>query len=143
MKLREEIFVLQRGSGHALGEFGDFFRDVAHVLFVFRRKEKRTQEGTVHAVAKSQLRAAHAFEQLVRKTRNAQQRGFQKFVPILGGIGGGEGGGETRGVILFFPAAAARGGRGWGEILEGLGEQACAGVARVRAGGCGARSGQQ
>jgi len=52
--------------GDALAEIRDGFRDGSHVLLVFGRKKKRTQERAVDAIAKRKPRFAHALEQFFR-----------------------------------------------------------------------------
>ncbi len=85
MKLCKEMFVVEGGTGDALAEIRDGFRDGSHALLVFGRKKKRTQERTVDAIAKGKPRFAHALEQFFRQRGHTQKRGFQNSVPLLCG----------------------------------------------------------
>ena len=83
------MFVVQSGGHNTFAEVRDGFGDGAHALFIFRSEKKRPQERAVDAVAESEFRVAHPFEQVFRQGRNATERGLENVVPFFGRIARG------------------------------------------------------
>src|SRR5438445_12096825 len=83
VQLREKMFVVERGGGHALPKVRDGFGDGSDAGFVFRRKKKRAQERTMNALAKSKPGFPHLLAEIFRKLRHSQKSSFQHLVPLL------------------------------------------------------------
>jgi TRAP-type mannitol/chloroaromatic compound transport system substrate-binding protein len=83
------MFVVQSGGHNTFAEVRDGFGNGAHALFIFRSEKKRPQERAVDAVAESEFRAAHPFEQVFWQGRNAKERGLENVVPFFGRIARG------------------------------------------------------
>ena len=72
----------QSSGDHALAQIGNRFGYDANALLVFRRKEKRAEERTMHAVAKSELDCAQPREKLAGEIRAFPSR-LQQACPSI------------------------------------------------------------